>query len=203
MDDKDSVFKVGDFLFAGDKDLIFDFYNNSNPHKKIKSKGDTIYYDKDITILADYKKVNGFVYKKINLKYNFDMFKVKNIYKGPLAKPNLETDPASYEYQTMIRNYCAQDSINFAGHYSIAEWGCGQECGMMAVVDRLNGRVYYSPKYLAFDTADGHWGIEYRKDSRMIIVNSHLVEDYPGYSLQNWRHLGIYKWNGNRFVKLQ
>jgi hypothetical protein len=201
--DSDSIYKIGNFLFVGDKDLVFDIINNHNPPQKLKSKGDTIYTDNDTTILVDNKKAYGSVYKKYSPEYNFDLFKVNRIYKGKFAKPNLKTDPNSYSYKTMIRNDCLQDTANFAGHYTIAEWGCGMGCAMMAVIDRISGKVYYSQKFFPFDADDGHWGIRYRKDSRLILVNSYLLEDYLGYVMQDWRKVGYYEWTDNGFVKLK
>lgn len=203
-ENKDSIFKIGDYLFEADKDLVFDLYKNDSRPAKLKSKGDSLYSDEYVTILGDMKKSSGPVYKKISLAYDFNMFPVKIIYKGKMAKPDLRTDPDSYGFRTRIREGCAPDTINFAGHYTIVEWGCGAECVQLAVVDRINGRVFYSTRYIPFDTADGHWLSQYRNDSRMIIVNSGLLEDYPGYCLQNsWRKPEIYEWKGNGFVKLK
>ena len=200
-ENKDSIYKMGDYLFEADKDLVFDFYKNDSPPTKLKSKGDTMYSDNDVTLLAD--KMLFPIYKKIIPVYDFDMFKVKDIYKGKMANPNLKTDPDSYGYRTRIREGCDIDTINFAGHYTIVEWGCGMECVEMAVVDRITGRVFYSTKYIPFDTADGHWLSQYKKDSRMIIVNSGVLEDYPGYCMQTWQKPAVYEWKGNGFVKLK
>jgi hypothetical protein len=205
--DPDSVYKVGNYLFSGKKGLAFDFYKNGHRPKVLHSNGDTLYHDKEYTILANSAEADGDIYKKIKLKYSFDMFKVKNTYSGKMAKPNFKTDPAARMYKTMIKDACANDSITFAGHYTIAEWGCGSGCGGMAVVDRITGRIYFSTNYIPFDTLDGHYGIRYQKDSRLIIVNSFLLDDYPGYSLvagiYSEQKLGFYIWNGNRFVKLK
>ena len=200
-ENKDSIYKIGYYLFEADKDLVFDFYNNDAPPSKLKSKGDIMYSDNDVTLLAD--KMVLPIYKKIIQAYDFDMFKVKDIYKGKMAKPNLKTDPDSYGYRTRIREGCDIDTINFAGHYTIVEWGCGMECVDLAVVDRINGRVFYSTKYIPFDIEDGHWLSQYRSDSRMIIVNSGVLEDFPGYCLQTWQKPAIYEWKGTGFVKLK
>jgi hypothetical protein len=198
----DSIYKVGDFLFEGTKNLFFDFYKNNNPPKKFKSKGDTLYHDEDYTILTDYK-LTGNVYKKTNFKHTFEMYKTNDLYNGKLARPNFKSDPSSIHYRTVIKNTCKTGGINFAGHYTIAEWGCGLECEMLAVVDRISGKVFYSNTYLPFDSMDGHWGAKYRKDSRMIIINSFVLDDYPGYQLQDYHQVEIYKWNGNGFVKIE
>ena len=74
---------------------------------------------------------------------------------------------------------------------------------MMALVDRINGRVFYSNMYLPYDSVDGHWGIDFRKDSRLLVVNSYLLLDYPGYVMQSWRKLSVYKWTGNGLSRLK
>lgn len=71
--------------------------------------------------------------------------------------------------------------MNFAGHYTIAEWGCGAMCAMLAVVDRIDGRVYFTD--IPFDTLDGHYGAEYTPESRLIVVNSELAAWKPGYRM--------------------
>ncbi|HTB52123.1 MAG TPA: hypothetical protein VK718_05040 [Ferruginibacter sp.] len=200
----DSVYKVGDFAFWGNKDLKFDFFKTANRPEEIKSNGDTLYSDTAYTILADYKKTEAEVFRKYKSKYDFNSFKVIPIYKGPFAKPDLKTDPDSRTYRTAIREACANDSISFAGHYTIAAWGCGSDCSNIAVIDRINGRVFYSAKYLPFDSFDGICGIDYRKDSRMIILNADLLDELPGYcKIVDWRKPEMYMWTKNRFVKLQ
>jgi hypothetical protein len=201
--DNDSVYNVGDYLFVGDKDLVFDFFRNGHPPRRLKSKGDTLYSDNSFTILVDYKKALGTVYKKYTPKYRFEDFKVSDLYTGQMAKPNFLTDPPARGFRTVIREACSDSAINFAGHYTIAEWGCGTECEMMALVDRISGRVFYSNKYLPYDSVDGHWGISFRKDSRLLVVNSYLLEDYPGYVMQSWRKLSFYKWTGNGLRRLK
>jgi len=199
----DSIYKVGDYLFEGDKELIFDYFRTGHPPHQLKSNGDTLYSDSSYTIFADHRKVEGIVYKKYVPKYRFVDYKVEKSYTGSLAKPDFSTDPPAREYKTVIGERCSDSAVNFAGHYTIAEWGCGTQCGVMAVIDRTNGRVFYSNNYIPFDTADGHWGIDYRKDSKLVIVNSYLLKDHHGYMMQeNWRKLSFYKWNGEGFIKV-
>jgi len=44
-------------------------------------------------------------------------------------------------YRTSIRSASAKGP-NFAGHYAVAEWGCGTGCRQFAIVDLNTGRVY-------------------------------------------------------------
>jgi hypothetical protein len=55
----------------------------------------------------------------------FEDFRVNEIFKGTPANPLLETRFARL-YRTNIRN-AAKEGPNFAGHCTIAEWGCGSK----------------------------------------------------------------------------
>ena len=73
----------------------------------------------------------------------FEDFRVNEIFKGTPANPLLETRFARL-YRTNIRN-AAKEGPNFAGHCTIAEWGCGSNCGQMAVIDEKTGHVFEGP----------------------------------------------------------
>ncbi len=45
----------------------------------------------------------------------------------------------------VMREGKEQPGPNFAGQYVVIEWGCGSECGRMAIVDALTGKVYSPP----------------------------------------------------------
>ena len=62
---------------------------------------------------------------------------------GTLAPPKL-IRPADRLFRTMIREG-ASKGPNFAGHYTIAEWGCGSGCVSIAVVDAKDGTVFQAP----------------------------------------------------------
>ncbi len=53
---------------------------------------------------------------------------------------------------------------HFANHYFIIEWGCGSPCQMYAVFNQIDGKFIGS-----FNTSNG---CEYKKDSRLIIINA-------------------------------
>jgi hypothetical protein len=88
----------------------------------------------------------------------------------------------------MIENGCKNNEINFAGHYTIIEWGCGTACALMAIVDRINGQIIYSK--IPFDKSDGHTGSNFKIDSRMLIINTESLSEYdnyePGYIRYNF-----------------
>lgn len=47
-------------------------------------------------------------------------------------------------FRTMIRRGAAEGP-NFAGHFTIATWGCGSSCFSLVIVDAKTGQVYNSP----------------------------------------------------------
>lgn len=56
----------------------------------------------------------------------FEQFAVTESFTGPPAKPILNT-PGDRFFRTMIRKGAAKGP-NFAGHHTIAVWGCGTSC---------------------------------------------------------------------------
>ena len=44
-------------------------------------------------------------------------------------------------FRTMIREAAAKGP-NFAGHFTVAEWGCGAGCVSVAIIDAATGSIY-------------------------------------------------------------
>jgi hypothetical protein len=199
-----TTYKIGTYLIDAKQDMKYDVIDKKHPSKTRISKGDTLISDGDTLLLGDFQKLDGEgVYKKYYSKLDFNMFKVHNIYKGKLAGPDFKTNPDARYFRTMIRQGCDEEGVNFAGHYTIVEWGCGTECLEMAVVDRINGRIYDVP----FDTIDGHWGSKYSIDSRMAIINYYLFEDstyHPGYYIyRDYQKPAVYVWKDSVFKRIE
>jgi hypothetical protein len=163
--------------------------------------------------LAEIKKElirdSGFIFRKYNNKFRFEMFKVDHIYKGKYAKPNFENfkgDVAGFDRfrDDYLEEYKSR-KVNFAGHYSIIEISCGSWCQCVSVVDRINGKIY---EHASFDTADGHYGLLYQTDSRMIIIDSGLLDvaeshGYKGYYDAQYKiRPSTYEWKDSVFVKI-
>jgi hypothetical protein len=103
---------------------------------------------------------------------------------GVPARPTLQT-PGQRRFRTRI-NQAARNGPNFAGHYTIAEWGCGTSCVSVAVIDAETGVVYEGPfgilpnallaygQALRFDRdAKGKYlydELSYRLNSRLLIA---------------------------------
>jgi hypothetical protein len=202
----DSIFKIGDFLFEAKKNAKFEFIANGQK-PKLKTKGDTLYSDDQIVMLGDIQEiVSPGIFKKFAFKSQFDNFKVDKVYKGKLAKPNFKTDPSARTFITRIQEGCKEMGVNFAGHYTIVEWGCGTQCLDFAIVDRISGKIIFSQ--FQSDTIEGHFGIDYRIDSRMIIMETEALSEYSGYEMgyrrfDFWRQPVVYEIVDGRFKQIE
>jgi hypothetical protein len=98
---------------------------------------------------------------------------------GKLANPDFRTNKDAYGFRTQIRIQCRQYGINFAGHYTLVIWGCGSDCQDIAIVDRIDGKIYYSDgKPIINILAEG---LKFQPHSRLIITNTGLLERHKGY----------------------
>jgi hypothetical protein len=103
-------------------------------------------------------------------------YPVSKIFSGKPAAPKLVTS-GQRRFRTMIRDG-AKKGTNFAGHYVIAEWGCGTGCEQIAVVDARAGDVYDGPfgklpqgtVLLDLNSRGEPSAIFYRRDSSLLIV---------------------------------
>jgi hypothetical protein len=110
---------------------------------------------------------------------SFDQFRVTQVFSGKPANPVLRTADDRM-FRTKIRDG-AKDGPNFAGHYTIAAWGCGAGCVQMALIDAVDGQVYRAPfKVLSWElmryegkiaSNDDHFEeLDFHKDSRLLIA---------------------------------
>jgi hypothetical protein len=76
----------------------------------------------------------------------------------------------------------AASGPNFAGHFTLARWGCGAGCVSWAIIDALSGNVWFSPFYVTDATnlsnlECGQHSMDFRIDSELIIVNGAIDPD--------------------------
>lgn len=124
----------------------------------------------------------------------FDQFKAEEKFTGTPAAPVLRTR-LQRTFRTMIRE-AAGTGPNFAGRFTLAEWGCGAGCVSMAVVDEKTGRVSDGPFELlgydlAYDYEGGEEQLEFRTDSRLMIARGCPGEKNCG--------TYYYEWTGEAF----
>jgi len=119
----------------------------------------------------------------------FEQFKVEEKYTGKPAVPILQTR-MQRNFRTVIQE-AAKEGPNFAGHYTLAEWGCGAGCVSMAVVDSKTGRTFDGPfTLLGFDLSyvyeGGEEQLEFRLDSRLMVARGCPGEKDCGTYYYEW-----------------
>ncbi|WP_322011202.1 hypothetical protein [Paraburkholderia sp. J12] len=107
------------------------------------------------------------------------------------ALPRLRFDAPSHAYRSAIKE-AARGPINFAGHYILAEWGCGAGCIMAAAVDTATGRVTSLPFTVSDWPLDVTKPLTYRANSCLLIVRGSRNE-----SAEHGTY--YYRFDGNAF----
>ncbi len=128
----------------------------------------------------------------------FSDFSVQERYTQKPARVDIASDPQARTYRTMLRDG-AKSGPNFAGHFTIVIWGCGTSCQQFAIVDARSGKVYFSPDvpYVSFADIEAEpYGLDFRKDSRLIAVYGHIREDDP-------KGAFYYTWDGTRLTLIK
>jgi len=118
-------------------------------------------YGEDVIIGKNFNYGNLRICSRYNPKFSFDGFKV-NVYTGKLSNPDFSTNPGAKRFITRIKSAC-EKGVNFAGHYTLAIWGCGSGCQSGVVVDRKTGEIY--------DGYGTSWGSKFKIDSQLIVRN--------------------------------
>lgn len=88
-------------------------------------------------------------------------------YAGEIADVNFDSLPDAKLFQTTIAEQTAEGP-NFAGHYTVATWGCGTECQGFAIVDSITGDIVkYEPSIDHQVSA----GLSFNLDSNLLVLN--------------------------------
>ncbi|HBG69225.1 MAG: hypothetical protein A2W93_04205 [Bacteroidetes bacterium GWF2_43_63] len=173
----DTIIKIDNIMFKASKLMKYEILKHGEKSKFYKH-GDTVFEDPKKIIVANYEAIaTPGVFVKFSFKNDFCDFDVAEIYSGKLAMPDFSTDRSALKFVTRIKNGCEDEGVNFAGHYTIVTWGCGSSCQQMAIVDRITGKIIYSQ--LPF--MNNYSGSEFRKDSRMLIINAESLSENWGF----------------------
>jgi hypothetical protein len=68
-------------------------------------------------------------------------------------------------FPTVLRRGVRHNRVNFAGSFSLVEWGCGSDCRWFAIVDLRNGHIYHDSSFVLLR------GAQYRADSALFVAN--------------------------------
>ena len=114
-------------------------------------------------------------------------------FQGTPAKPVLKT-PAQKQSRTMSTDG-AKKGPNFAGHFTIAQWGCGSGCVSIAVVDAKTGTVYDGPFKVLTSSPLAGPELDFQVRSRLLIARGCPEETNCG------PH--FYEWTGKQFKPIK
>src|SRR5262249_28514698 len=126
----------------------------------------------------------------------FADFPAPDRFQGKPAPVKLVTRQARM-YRTMLRD-SAKDGPNFAGRYTIGQWGCGGGCVQFAIIDAKTGEVYFPPFYVSIVAGpeekmeDIPEPLQFKPDSKLLIVTGARNEKGGG--------VYYYKWENNRLA---
>jgi hypothetical protein len=119
-----------------------------------------------------------------------------DLFKGKPVPVKLLT-PEARKYRTMLRDG-AKDGPNFAGHYTVAQWGAGAGCVQFAIIDARTGDVYMPPFYVCIAAPPDKpmdqipEPLQFKPDSKLLIVTGARNEKGSG--------VYYYKWEKNRLA---
>ena len=137
---------------------------------------------------------------KFEAKYTFSSTKVP-LYTKKAAAPDFKNNPFApdKEYTDFITEGCNKNGINFGGHYTIINKGCGTMCELLFIVDRISGKIFTGTK-----PGDGRYGFLFQKNSNLLIANSNSFQDD---SLKTYFNVfgtpELYLWQGSNFERVQ
>ena len=107
-------------------------------------------------------------------------------------RPSLQFRSAlSRRYRTDLEK-AATGPVNFAGHYVLTSIGCGAGCVQVAAIDAGAGTVTWLPPTVCCWPLAMTEPLEYRRDSRLLIVHGALNEQGSG--------VHAFVFDGRRFV---
>jgi hypothetical protein len=126
-------------------------------------------------------------------QWSFERYPAVADFSGKPAAPILAT-PHEHLMRTQIRTQ-ALNGPNFAGHFTVAKWGCGSPCLAFVIIDAKSGSVYdpdYDPGF-SVGCADANGidaSIDFKLTSRLIVAT--------GFSEKLGCGTDYYEWDGKK-----
>lgn len=109
------------------------------------------------------------------------------------AKPILAT-PFEHSYRTEIRAQ-ARKGPNFAGHFTLAKWGCGSPCLRFVIIDATSGAAYDPGIIVGCANKHGlEAKIDFRLGSRLIAATG--ISEAAASSTEVVCGTNYYLWDG-------
>lgn len=88
---------------------------------------------------------------------------------------------------------------NFAGHYTVVDWGCGTECAAYVIINNASGEVYDPPE-ISRGISLGAGAPEFRPDSTLMVVADCPEPRIYGLKVCK-KH--FFRWSGSRLLLLR
>ncbi len=139
--------------------------------------------------------------EKIGSTPSFEKYPVAKELGNYSANLDLASHPEAKKFKSVLSSAYSRGP-NFAGHYTIATWGCGSPCQLVAVMNHTDGKVFFFP----YSTQVGS---DFKLDSNLFITNPpEVLDEYRAVaekhysSLTSWEKFPseYYKWENDRFV---
>ena len=106
----------------------------------------------------------------------FADYPAAEVFRGTPTPPVLSSKMAR-AFRTELRRQAASGP-NFAGHYTLAGWGCGAGCVTVAVIDAITGAVHFAPFSIEDVWKDGHiicdHGSEFELTSELLVAEGEV-----------------------------
>ena len=99
-------------------------------------------------------------------------------YRGKVAPIKIVT-AKDRQFKSRLRELSGQKP-NFAGHYTLAMWGCGASCVTTVAIDAESGRTVWLPFTVCCWDVDVDEPIRFRPDSRLIEIRGSRNESGGG-----------------------
>jgi hypothetical protein len=93
----------------------------------------------------------------------FEAYAVPAAFTGKAALPRFATATGSRRFKTVL-TAATEAGPNFAGHYTVAMWGCGSPCVSLAIIDAITGQIVFVSNPSARAPM-------FRRDSRLLVFD--------------------------------
>lgn len=172
---------------------------DANPKKTQNISADTIV--KSVSKIDSNFNITEGKLIKFNSHYNFESFKTK-LFTGKVVSPDFTGNEfaGDKEYVKFITDGCKKNDINFGGHYTIIQRGCGLMCEHIFVIDRITGKIYTR---IGIRPDDGRYGYLYKKDSNLLIANSNSFQNDSLKYYYSFFKPELYVWKDRNFQILK
>jgi hypothetical protein len=128
-----------------------------------------------------------------NGQWSFEHYPAEADFQGKPAEPILAT-PHERRLRTDIREQ-ARKGPNFAGHFTVAQWGCGSPCIGFVIIDARSGAIFDPDLSVGCASKNGMGaGVEFRLKSRLLSADG--MTDPT--SKEVVCGASYYEWNGKR-----